>query len=467
MKKKSKSLTIHVWVYLIILLVLILALLWIFQVAFFNTYYEYRTTKDLDKVANTTETYYNNNKDINDYDLLSFDSNSCIEIVRDNKTIYTSNFMRNGCLVEGRNNKDIGEYKNDFINSNEKENTYKINNPMIGNETLIKAIKLDDNTYAFINVSLVPTSSTINIIREELIYITALVLLLSFIFAYFISKRVSNPILKINLRAKKLALGDFTTPFETTENITEINELNDTLNYAQGELSKIDQTRKDLLANVSHDLKTPLTMIEAYAEMARDLNNDNEEKRKDNLNVIIDESKRLNVLVNDILLLSKNEIDMDKLNIEKFDITKLALDIIKKFDYLKEEGYKFSLESEASYIVKADKVKIEEVIYNLIGNAINYTGKDKKVIIRLEEVKKSLRVNVIDTGKGINKDEINKIWDKYYKNEKNHIRNKVGTGLGLSIVKTILNKHGYDFGVLSEEGKGSNFYFIIKEFTKK
>ena len=291
MKQKSKSLTLHLWFYLALFVSLILAFLWIFQVLFFNTYYEYRTTKDLNKLASTTKEYYEDGKLQQDYDILSYENNACIEIVSSFETTYSSNQMRRGCIFNGKEGVEVNNYKRDFINSNLTNKTYKMKNPMLNNETLINAIKLDDNTYAFINVSLEPTDPAIRIIREELIFITIAIFILSFIFAYFISKKVSSPILKINKRAKQMAKGDLETPFEVNENITEINELTDTLNYTKNELSKLDETRKDLLANVTHDLKTPLTMIKAYAEMARDLNSDNKDKREENLNVIIEESE--------------------------------------------------------------------------------------------------------------------------------------------------------------------------------
>ena len=258
-----------------------------------------------------------------------------------------------------------------------------------------------------------------------------------------------------------MSKGDLITPFNENSNIEEIKELSRTLNQTKKELSKIDTTRKDLLANVSHDLKTPLTMIKAYAEMARDLNKDNEEKRTDNLNVIIEESDRLNSLVNNILELSKSEKNMDTLTRENFNINELITKVLHRFDYLTEEGYTLKFVSKKEYIIYADIQKIEQVIYNLVINAVNYTGKDKKVTVKIEENKGYIRVYVIDTGKGIAESEINLIWDKYYKNEKNHQRNKIGTGLGLSIVKNILIKHNYNYGVISTKGKGSKFYFDI------
>jgi len=175
-------------------------------------------------------------------------------------------------------------------------------------------------------------------------------------------------------------------------------------------LSKINETRKDLLANVSHDLKTPLTMIKAYAETARDLNKNNEKKREENLNIIIEEAERLNILVNDILELSKNESGMETLNKERFNLKSEIETIIHRFDYLKEqESYDFVFECEKDIFITADKNKITQVIYNLIINAINYTGKDKKITI------KSLENNSFPQFKAGQKISVTvKIDDKFY-----------------------------------------------------
>ena len=456
MKQNSISLTMHIWSHLAIFLTLIIAFLWIFQVLFFDIYYERRTTSLIEKIALKTKIYYlkkENTDIINYYDQLSYENNACIQIIREGETVYSSNGTRRGCLyVKEEDEGVVNSYITDFITSGKNTRNYKIINPALNNDTLISAVKYDDNTYGFINVSLEPTDPAINIIREELIVITIIVFISSFFIAYYISKRISTPILKINKRAASLAKGDLYTPFESNDYIREIKELSDTLNYTKEELQKINETRKDLLANVSHDLKTPLTMIKAYAETARDLNKNNEIKREENLNIIIEETERLNLLVNDILELNK----------EKFNLSSEIETIIHRFDYLKEqEKYNFVFDSKKEIYITADKNKITQVIYNLIINAINYTGKDKKVIIKIEEKKKFLRVSITDTGKGIDPSEINKIWEKYYKSEKNHQRNKIGTGLGLSIVKTILINHGYKYGVKSTKGKGTTFYFDV------
>lgn len=231
---------------------------------------------------------------------------------------------------------------------------------------------------------------------------------------------------------------------------------------ARSKLSKIESLKNDLMANVGHDLKTPLTMIKAYAEMTRDFKNLPLNKRSENMDIIIEETDRLNNLVEDILDLSKIQSNAYKLKIEKVNLDEIIKNIIKRYYILIDnEGYEFIYNNNEPIIVKADKKRIEQVIYNLINNAINYTGKDKRVYIDIKKEKKKVIVEIRDTGKGIDENDIKYIWNRYYYNEKKHKRNAIGTGLGLSIVKTILESHNYKYGVSSIKGKGSTFFFEI------
>ena len=226
---------------------------------------------------------------------------------------------------------------------------------------------------------------------------------------------------------------------------------------------KTDELRRDLMANVSHDLKTPLTMIKAYAEMIRDISYKDQDKMNEHLSIIVDETDRLTVLVNDILDLSRMQSNADSLSIEKFDLADDIKTIVNRYQIIKEtEKYIINLDMPNSIMIKADKKKLNQVIYNLINNAINYTGDDKTVTVRVTKHKKYYLVEISDTGKGIKESEIPYIWNKYYKNDKNHQRNVVSTGLGLSIVKEILELHDYEYGVKSVLKKGTTFYFKIK-----
>ena len=434
---KKNSLNIEIWKYLIIFSVLILVFLWTFQVLFLNKYYEIVKTKDIKEVAmkiSKASSTIQIEKIINDS---AYDKNICVEITNDTKTLYSSTYLSRGCL---KGNEDEVNYKTDFINSNLRKNKYMIINPRFNNKALVYAIRMNNGLYAFVNTSLEPIDSTVTILKNQLIYVTLLVLILSFVIAYFISKHISNPIVKMNNSAKKLAKGEYDVVFDSSTNIYELSELSETLDYTRDELCKTEELRRDLMANVSHDLKTPLTMIKAYAEMTRDLHQDNKKKQMENMNIIIEEVDRLTNLVNDILELSKLQSDIDKLNFSTFDLTKLIKEILKRYEIYKEvENYHFIYSNNKKIEITADKNKMEQVIYNLINNAINYTGDDNKIILKTIEKDNLIRVEITDTGKGINEKDMPYIWDKYYKNEKKHKRNLVGTGIGLSIVKQILD----------------------------
>ncbi len=409
----------------------------------------------VDKIINIESTNI-----IESMDDITLDNNICLEYMDYYGNQYYYNNKISSCLL-GRN-KIIDKELVKFKQSGEETAFEKILNPINNSVSLLYCIK-KGNGYIFLFTSLEDIGTTTSLIKNQLIYVTLLAILFSIIIALFLSRRIAKPISDMTKKAEKLAEGNYNVQFTTT-GIKEIDELANTLNYLEQEVSKTDEYRRDLMANVSHDLKTPLTMIKAYAEMIRDITLDNKEKTKENLNVIIDETDRLNILVNDILELSKLQNNQDNLNIEKFDIVELINDILKRYQIIKEtENYNLILESPSSIIVKADKKRISQVIYNLINNAINYTGDDLTVTIRITENAKDCKIEIIDTGKGIDEKDLTNIWNRYYKKEKNHKRNVVGTGLGLSIVKNILEQHHFKYGVNSIKDKGTTFYFQVKK----
>lgn len=460
---KRNSLNFKIWKYLIIFSILILTFLWLFQIVFLSSFYEKSKIKELDSVAsNIAKLYLKDSDSFTDeiYEV-AYKTGVCIEVLnKSNDNYYINNSYSKECM----HGITFNEYKNKFIDSNKRIDRTFMTNPEFQNKTLIYGIKLDDNTYTFISSSLVPISSTVTILKNQFIYVSIIVLLLSLLISYFISNHLSKPIREITSQAKKMGKGNYDVDFTVNEDIAEIKELSTTLNYAKEELSVTNDLRRDLMANVSHDLKTPLTMIKAYAEMIKDITYKDKAKMDSNLDTIIEEVNRLNNLVNDILSLSVLESKMMVLNKEEFDLVELVKTIISRYNIFEATlDYKFIINAEDSIIINADKQKIEQVIYNLINNAINYTGDDKKVIIDIINEKKDVKVSISDTGKGIDKKDLNKIWDKYYKTNKNHQRMMIGTGLGLSIVKNILELHSYEYGVTSKINKGTTFYFKINK----
>lgn len=460
MKKKS-NLRTKIWMYLIIFSASILLFLWLFQIIFLKTYYkEFR----LNKLENSVKKVLNSFHDSDYEDLLddiSLEDEICIEVVNNNMTKYLSVIYNKGCMG-AETSVENSYYKKDFINSNLSKKVYTLINPRFKNKTIIYGIKLDDSNYAFVSASLEPIDTTITVLKNQFIYVTMLVIILSLIVSYFVSRKISSGVIKINKEAKKLSKGNFDVKFDTNQPILELSELAETLEYTKDELSKTENLRRELLANVSHDLKTPLTMIKAYAEMVRDVTYKDDTKRTKDLNIIIEETDRLNVLVNDILELSKIQSGTQKLTIEQFDLEKFVKNIIKRYDIMSEnKKYKFKVSINKNIIVSADRKRIEQVMYNLINNAINYTGDDKKIIINALVLENTVRIEVKDTGKGIDKEELENIWDKYYKIDKTHSREQVGSGVGLSIVKNILINHNCNYGVESIKGNGTTFYFEL------
>lgn len=459
MKLKTRSLRANLLIYFLIFSAIILGFLYFFQIVFFNTYYKINQTNNLEQTVNLIEKNIDKENAKVLLNEISLNNEVCIQIVKDSNLIYYSDYYKH---CAGKDNDALEVIISSFINSDKKYLKVDFVNNIYNNKSLVYGKKLKNNTYVFANSSLEPMDKSINLLKGQFLYVALIVLLLSFVISYYFSRRIAEPILKINQSAKKLADKSNKVKFTCETEVFELKELSETLNNTAKELNKTEELRREFLANVSHDLKTPLTMIEAYAASARDLNYNNKKKRERDLNIIIDEAERLNMLVNDILLLSKIESKTTKLNLEDINIKKEIETILERFAIYKNDGYIFEFNETEDYVITADKQGIERVIYNLINNAINYTGENKKVKITFEKNQNILTINIIDTGKGIEEEDKKLVWNKYFRINKRHRRTTVGTGLGLSIVKEILEEHKFEYGIKSKLNKGSCFYFKCK-----
>lgn len=328
------------------------------------------------------------------------------------------------------------------------------------NLNYVAEIRYGGGSYLFASYSLKIINGAKSMLVIYFIVVGVVVLLAASLIAFTISQKLSSGIKDLSATAVRFSKGDFDVNFANSE-YQELADLSDTLNSVRDEVKKSDSFKRELLANVSHDLKTPLTMIKAYASMIREISGDNPEKRDRHLQVIIDEADRLTGLVNDVLSVSKVNSHLDEMTPKVFNLTEFLYGIINKFEYLQEtQGYNLMVDVDANLYTRADEEKIGQVIYNLLGNAVNYTGADKTVYISLKSNLSGDRINlkISDTGKGIAKEELPEIWDRYYRIKENHSRPVKGSGLGLNIVKVILQNHAFDFGVDSELGKGSTFW---------
>lgn len=325
-----------------------------------------------------------------------------------------------------------------------------------------KIAQTENGTYfILLNTEMIPVNATVETLRAQLVIITIILIAVAAVLAFVLSSRASKPVVAMSREAVKLAAGNYDVYFPDDTSFYETNELGTTLNYAASELSQLDRMQKELIANISHDLRTPLTMISGYTEVMRDIPGEN---TPENMQVIIDETKRLSSLVNDMLELSRLTGGQGKLTLTTFDITDMISSILKRYSRLKErDGYTINFEYDRHAIVSADETKITQVIYNLVNNAINYTGDDKLVTVRQSVNDDKVRIEVIDTGDGIPEEKLPMIWERYYRAGDFHKRPVIGTGLGLAIVKNCLVMHEARFGVSSTVGKGSTFWFELDE----
>ena len=467
-KTQKRGMQKVIWNYFLLFTAMIIALIWLFQYFFLDSYYQSKKVRDVSKAAKKIIQTYSTDKQEKVTRMLAFDYNLCIVFTDENGNI--SNIENNlgaySTLINDiRKNHSMGIFNilNELKKSGEDSISKTSRNKNFERREILYCTKISTNSdgtdeYVFIEGSVQPITSTVGIIREQLIFITIIIIELAFIVTLFISKRLSKPITDITRSAMKFKEGDYNVVFEG-KGYHEIEELSAVLNDAEKEIRKVSDLRKDLIANISHDLRTPLTMVKAYAEMIRDLSGDNPKKRGEHIQVIIDEADRLSNLVNSLLELSKLESGNLELNLSTFSITEKIEDCMKRYTLMIEQNeYDIKFIPDEDRKITADMEKLDQVIYNFINNAINYTGEEK--IIRIKQINKpdTVRIEVTDNGVGIDPELLPKVFDRYYRDKKTQ-RDVVGTGLGLSICKEILKLHDFAFGVSSKENEGSTFWF--------
>ena len=337
---------------------------------------------------------------------------------------------------------------------------YIVRNDVDVNALRLDIISMSDGSELLIvqRANLVPMSALGDTIKTQVIFTSVVLIIFAIILVIIMSRFITIPIIRINEAAKNLGRGNYDIEFKG-DNYREINELSDTLNYAAVELSKNDKLQKELISNISHDLRTPLTMIRGYIELMRDIPG---EVNSENFQVIIDETTRLTELVNGMLDLSKIQSGVRVPDKQLFCLTEIVKTTLIRYEKLvTQESYKIDFNFDDEVFVCADRSMILQVLYNFINNAINYTGEDKYVCVEQKVIGDKIRISISDTGEGISEEQLPYIWDRYYKVDKVHRRATVGTGLGLSIVKGVLEAHEATYGVESEVGKGSIFYFEL------
>ncbi len=451
--------TIHIMSFFIFI---ILLSIYMFQIVCFDFFYERNQFINISNIARDIKENINEAELPKYLENVAYEGNICICYVMGEDEIHY-NSRNNGCILH--DDPFISEKIKELKNDKSREYLKVIGSNNV--KSIIYLINIDDNSYIVLNTNLENLDAATKILKKQLVLILIILVFVGASISIIISKQITKPVVQLIDSASELKKGNYDVKFEKSD-VAELNELADILTVAASEMKNTDELRRDLIANVSHDLKTPLTMIKAYAEKVRDLSYKDDEKREKDLNVIISESDRLNGLVNDLLDLSKLESSGFDLNITKYDLVEQIQEVLRRYELLSEqEGYKFSVYVPSdSIIVKADKARLDQVFYNLINNAIEHVGKDKTVYIDVRSKIGYYSVCIMNTGEPIPKDEIPLVWNKYYTKNKNHKRNVVGTGIGLAIVKNILVKHNYEYGVVSGNGKFTKFYFKIPNKKK-
>ena len=295
-------------------------------------------------------------------------------------------------------------------------------------------------------------------VRTQFILTVGAIVLATVLVGFTMARSISEPIIETNRAARELGRFRYTRP-SCSGGYREIAELNDTLVRAAEDLSKVEDLQRELIANISHDLRTPLTMIGGYAEAMRDIP---EEVTAENMQIIIDETNRLSTMVNEVLDFSSLRTGNLELAITDFNLTELIREICNRVSKMTAvDGYTVLFDSTEDRMVTGDSGRISQVIYNLLGNALTYTGADKTVRVKQETVGAGVQVTISDSGEGIAPEELPYIWDRYYRSRENHRRAVIGSGLGLNICRGILEKHEAPYGVKSEPGQGTTFWFRL------
>jgi len=479
---RNISIKWKIFIYLLGFCTGLLILLWLFQVVFLEGFYKSIKTHELESSASIIKSNINNKNLADLVERISASNDVCIEIISENgESLYSSDVLREcsihkmqpfeklGLLARTREKGGKlleyfhGEDENHKPNFDTRQFVGRIPPPDFRmQESIIYSSVITNNKgetmLVLLNSVISPVNATVTTLRVQLYYVTGFMILFSVILALIIARRVSKPIEKLNDSAKMLARGDYETVFSGT-GYKEINELSDTLNHTAIELAKVEGLRREIIANVSHDLRTPLTLIAGYAEAMRDLQDEN---NPENAQIIVDETKRLTSLVNDMLDISKLQAGAQSLDLQNYNLSdSISKTINRMNELLGQEGYAIDFIHDQEVTVTADEAKLSQAFYNLLINAVNYTGDDKTVAVRQEVIGDQVRIEVKDSGPGIAKEDLPYIWERYYKVDKDHQRAVTGTGLGLSIVKSVIDLHHGEYGVTSSDN-GSIFWFSLK-----
>lgn len=468
--KKLTSLKWEIGKYLVLFSVLTGLVVFVFQIVLLEPMYETNKIKSIKSVGEYVEKFIESDRLDDFVDYIQSQSDTCIMVYQSDGEGTSATLGNKGCMLSSITNAQRAKFVAEAISNSNQTYLAKITSngsdfgvkdaSSVFDTIVYTKIVTHSKTDSIIMVSgnITPVNATTQTLASQMTYVGLFMIISVAILTWIMYKRIAKPIIQITNAAKTLPKGEYTID-PSTNRYSETEDLNNTLLQAAEDIQKADKAKRDLISNVSHDLRTPLTMISGYGEMMIDLP---EEKTDENIQVIVDETKRLNALVNDLLDMSRLQDGRIVLQKENFDLTELLRIQLQKYDvYCMQEGYNIEQELCDSVIVNADRKRIEQVINNFMNNAVNYGGSAKHIIVREYRKEKNVRVEVQDFGEGIAKEDLENIWDRYYKVDQQHVRVQNGSGIGLNIVKQLLDLHGVPYGVISEKGNGSTFWFEL------
>jgi len=469
----------------VVILVIILSLVLINSIVLEN-FYIYSKTATIKQVYQKVNDYYNTeNTNVNletELKKIAYKNNFDILIKTDtNLIIFTSDreFLSSTYIL-----KDINEIKSKSIEENETKINVKVTTDEVNNVSYMFLTGILDNGYVlYIRMPISPIEESVKISNTVLLMIGGITLVVAGIIASFISRKFTNPILQLNDIANKMSKLDFSQKYRITDTEDEINELGRSINTMSDKLeatikelqknnielekdieekSKIDEMRKQFISDVSHELKTPIALIQGYAEGLIENVNSDEESRKFYAEVILDETNKMDKLVKQLLELMKLEYGKREFDNEKFNINELINEVLRKCSVMiNEKNIKVYFENKEPIYVYADEFYMDQIITNYLTNAIKHAEeveKETKIEIKVEKVSNKIRVSVFNTGENIPEEDLQRIWGRFYKLDSSRNRQDGGSGIGLALVKAIMNNYQNEYGVENKKN-GVEFYF--------
>ena len=491
-KEAFSSVKVKLFFTLSLTILLIIVFLIIVNNFLLENFYLYSKQKTLKSVYETINNYYINPTQYSNIETelekISVKNNFDI-LIKDNNgiNVYTTN--KNFTSVIGTINDIIDRFnEGKELESTDNFSIRKQRDYKNGISYIMLSGKLDNGYYLYIRIPVSSIQDSVKISNNFLLLMAGFVILISAIMVSIVSRKFTEPILELNNIAKRMSNLDFSKKYEVTNAKDEINDLGKSINTMSDKLektikqlrstnielekdieekSKIDEMRTRFISDVSHELKTPIALIQGYSEGLLENVNTDEESRKFYAEVILDESNKMDRLVKQLLELMKLEYGKREFNDKEFDIVEVEKEVIRKAKVmLEEKNIKVQFENTEKINVYADDFYIEQVITNYITNAIKNvkpTAKGEKIIKIENEFNKDnskVRVKVFNSGEDIKEEDLNRIWNRFYKVDESRNRENGGTGIGLSFVKAIMNNYGNDYGVSNKEN-GVEFYFEL------